>query len=249
VADLAGGDWPARARRAAVKLSSPGATASFDKETAQRALLRALRAWFQANPDRTGIGGEEAVKHLVSEEVEWDFADWWRADVQALRFYKPRTRLRGLLKGFGVHPVKIKAVNARGYRLDDLQPIFDRYLGTGTIGTAGTALISEVPTVPPVPPVPLSTRGSEETAVAPNPFPPGDDSPRDKQEAVLQESSWKRVGVWSRDFIRKSAGGINRNIDDPPPLDDPDRRCPSCEGIKRPTNPACASCMRKGRAI
>lgn len=117
IADSAGGEWPSRARAAAVVLS-----AAREEATTGVMLLADLRDLFaerHANQLASGIIAEALG---AMEGRPW--ADW--------RHGKPITmnQLARLLKEFKVIPatIRIGDETMKGYRLEDLQDAFDRYL-------------------------------------------------------------------------------------------------------------------------
>ena len=118
IADAVGGDWPQRARAAALAL---GGAEEVD-ESAQILLLSDLRDLFQERGvDR--LFSEEIIKALVRMEhrpwPEWDHG-------------KPLStnHLAKLLKPFDVRPRSIRIENktGKGYTLEDLNDTFLRYL-------------------------------------------------------------------------------------------------------------------------
>lgn len=134
VADLAGGDWPARARKAAAVL-----TAEDDTDTSLGArLLTDLREVF-GDADR--LHGETILEALRKiPEAPW--GDYFGRAVTARDLAK-------LLKPYGVTAtdVKIGGVTKRGYRRDHLHDPWTRYLppphgGSATSATSATAQVS-----------------------------------------------------------------------------------------------------------
>jgi putative DNA primase/helicase len=117
IADVAGGEWPSRARAAAETLS-----AVREETTAGVMLLNDLRDLFgERQTDR--LASETIVEVLGSMEGR-SWADW--------RNGKPLTvnQLANLLKEFKVGPgsIRIGGKTPKGYKLADLQEAFDRYL-------------------------------------------------------------------------------------------------------------------------
>ncbi len=136
VADLAGGDWPARARKAAAGLSGDGSTA--DSTLGDR-LLGDLRDVF---------GGANAMHvetildglHKISE-APW--GDWYGRPLNARDLAK-------LLRAYGVRSldVKLDGVTKKGYRREHLHDPWTRYLtpvpgGSATSATSATVQVSE----------------------------------------------------------------------------------------------------------
>ena len=131
VGDMAGGDWPARARKAAIVL-----TAEDDTDTTLGArLLADLRDVF-GDADR--LHGEMILNalHKISE-APW--GDYFGRPVNARDLAK-------LLKPYGVASVdvKIEGVTKRGYRRDHLHDPWTRYLppAPGSSATSATAQVS-----------------------------------------------------------------------------------------------------------
>ena len=116
IADLAGGDWPTRARRAATGLS--GAVSVGDDTVS----IRLLEDVGQVLTDDT-IASAELVRRLVTlEDRPW--ADWagGRPITQA--------RVAGLLRPFGIHPMKLRfgERTANGYTRRMFADSWSRYL-------------------------------------------------------------------------------------------------------------------------
>ena len=116
IADLAGVDWPRRARRAATALSG---TVSVDDDAVSIRLLQDVRLVFR---DET-IGSAELVHRLVVlEDRPW--ADWTggRAITQA--------SVARLLRPFGIRPLKLRfgKTTANGYTKRMFEDAWLRYL-------------------------------------------------------------------------------------------------------------------------
>ena len=135
VADVAGGDWPARARRAALAL-----TAEDDSDTTLGArLLGDLRDVFG---DRDAMHGETMLGALHGiPEAPW--GDYFGRPMNARDMAK-------LLKPYGVSStdVKVDGTNRKGYRREHLHDSWTRYLpplpgGSATSATSATALVSD----------------------------------------------------------------------------------------------------------
>jgi hypothetical protein len=135
VADLAGGDWPARARKAAIAL-----TAEDDTDTSLGArLLADLRAVFK-DAEALWTGTILGELHKL-DEAPWN--DYFGHPLNA------RDMAR-LLKPYGIKPtdVKLDGTNRKGYRREDLHDPWRRYLppeqgGSATNATSATAQVSE----------------------------------------------------------------------------------------------------------
>ena len=133
VADLADGDWPARARKAAIVL-----TAEDDTDTTLGArLLADLR---DAIGDADAMHGETILNalHKISE-APW--GDYFGRPMNARDVAK-------LLKPYGVASVdvKIDGVNRKGYRRDHLHDSWTRYLppSSGVSATSATSATGQV---------------------------------------------------------------------------------------------------------
>ena len=116
IADLAGGDWPTWARRAATALSG---RVSVDDDTVAIRLLEDVRQVFT---DET-IGSAELVRRLVVlEDLPW--ADW-RSGCPI-----SQARVAALLRPFGIHPMKLRfgARTANGYTTRMFADAWSRYL-------------------------------------------------------------------------------------------------------------------------
>jgi hypothetical protein len=136
IADLAGGDWPARARRAAQVLSKVTAA---DSTLTERLLADLLRVFGSADALHS-----ETILAGLRQIAEAPWRDWYGRPLNA-------RDLAVLLKPYGVSSidVKIGGVNKRGYRREHLHEPWTRYLppepgGSATSATSTTAQVSEV---------------------------------------------------------------------------------------------------------
>ena len=136
IADLAGGSWPVRARKAAEALAA-GRTA--DTTLGER-LLADLRAVF-GTEDRMHT---EAILAALHKMAESPWADWYGHPLN------PRD-LAGLLKPWGVSSkdVKVGGVTKKGYQREQLHEPWTRFLppgegGSATSATSATAQVSDV---------------------------------------------------------------------------------------------------------
>jgi putative DNA primase/helicase len=120
IADLIGGDWPARARKAAIALSG---AADGDEESKGVQLLTDIRRIFAAK------GAPEAIftSELLEKLNERDESPWgtWNKGV-GLRPHD----LAKLLRPFTIspHQVRIGEQSKKGYRLEQFQDAWVRYL-------------------------------------------------------------------------------------------------------------------------
>jgi Protein of unknown function (DUF3631) len=123
IADHAGGDWPARARRSAVVLS-----ARVDEDPSLGLLLLTnLRAIFDERQAER-IATADLIRAVAAiEESPW--GEWW-LDAKTDEPLKsgPR-RLSQLLRPYGIRPglVRIGTVVARGYRREDFLDAWERF--------------------------------------------------------------------------------------------------------------------------
>jgi Protein of unknown function (DUF3631) len=140
VADLAGGDWPARARKAALVLTDEDGTDT----TLGARLLADLRDVFG---DATAMHGEAILAALRKiDEAPW--GDYYGKPLNARDMAK-------LLRPYEVRSVKVKIDGSalQGYRAEHLHDSWQRYLPpagavSGTSGTLGTSQVSGLPEVP-----------------------------------------------------------------------------------------------------
>jgi hypothetical protein len=123
IADVAGGDWPIRARRAALALST-GEEREDDSITAT--LLRDIHAFFAGNGhDRVRTADLLAHLHAV-EESPW--GDWYGKTISA-------HGLSRLLKPYRIRtmPVKVEGETVRGYKVEQFADAFARALGVTSV--------------------------------------------------------------------------------------------------------------------
>lgn len=145
IADLAGGEWPERARKAAVALTLAGAE---DAETMRTMLLRDLRAMFEAVPADPNadppVIARAAREVLFTSEILDDlhkrddrpWPEWGKAS-------KPITsrQLAALLKPLKIstnQTVRRGADHGKGYRAADFADAFARYATRLSIGDTVT---------------------------------------------------------------------------------------------------------------
>jgi hypothetical protein len=125
IADAAGGDWPARARDAAVELH--GATRPED--SAAVLLLGHIRERFYLSDELDDEGKRiprpeplervttAALLRSLVDRDDGPWADWWGNDVEADKLKGPAVKLARLLKPFDVAPKQLRfgEANERGY--------------------------------------------------------------------------------------------------------------------------------------
>lgn len=124
IADCAGGEWPTKARRAAVAVSG----SEKDDNSARVTLLGDIRALFeQHGTDR--LSSSEIVEALIGmEDRPWP--EW--------RHGKPLTQrgLAKLLEPFNIKPKQTRFQDGRsgisGYRLEAFTDVFRRYLSASS---------------------------------------------------------------------------------------------------------------------
>ncbi len=145
VAEVAGGDWPKRAREACVAFVSG---ARNDTASLGQRLLADLRDVFG---DADKLASAEICRRLAAiEEAPW--ADMYGKPMD------PR-RLARMLGEYEVASTKVRIgdTTPRGYLRETLVDPWARYLpGSGTDGTSGTPLASTVPDVADVPDTPAN---------------------------------------------------------------------------------------------
>lgn len=144
VADLAGGDWPARARAAAVALV---AASKAKPPSLGLRLLDDIRLAF-------GVSEQIATASLLETLNAMEDAPWGDLKGRTL----DSRGLARMLSRYEVKSCKLRfgATTANGYRRTDLHDAWQRYLPalrqvTGTSGTDGTDKACDVPHVPDVP--------------------------------------------------------------------------------------------------
>jgi hypothetical protein len=136
VADLAGGAWPARARKAAEVLTAAERDADTDTSLTVR-LLADLRQVFGEGEER--LATTTLIDRLVKvDEAPWADLDGKRLDARALA---------NRLRPYGVRPkvIRVSDKTPRGYERADLREQWDRYLPAvrndrNTATTAGQAV-------------------------------------------------------------------------------------------------------------
>jgi putative DNA primase/helicase len=120
IADLAGGAWPERARKAAMELSGGGESA----ETTREMLLADLREMFDAEP--SGVLFTREIIAALHKREDRPWSEWGKAG-------KPIAgrQVAGLLKPLGVktnQTVRRGIDHDKGYRVEWLEDAFARYL-------------------------------------------------------------------------------------------------------------------------
>ena len=178
IADLAGGDWPARARKAATTLSGDGDGA--DSTLGERLLADLRDVFGDADVMRT-----ETILAALHKISEAPWGDYYGHPLS------PRD-LAKLLRPYGVRSTDVKIDGAawKGYRREHLHDPWDRYLppaggGSATSATSATAQVREVGEVagrgykrrPATGTMPLTRAVAEVAEVAEPPAARGQDTP------------------------------------------------------------------------
>lgn len=121
VADAAGGSWPARARRAAVRISGPGEP---DEDTLGVLLLADVRAVFDAEgADRLAM--RTLLERLLAETfAEHPWQEWGHG--RGLK----ATGVGRLLSPFGIRvkSLRLDGAVAKGYERGQFEDVWERYL-------------------------------------------------------------------------------------------------------------------------
>jgi len=121
IADEIGGDWPARARAAAVSLSGGGRRV--EDRSAGIELLRDLHALAKQS-EQNRMSTKEIIRWLTMNPGTWSRWDKGKPITE--------TQLAGLLEPFGPkpHTIRIGASTPRGYTWSDFTDVFTRYLAS-----------------------------------------------------------------------------------------------------------------------
>lgn len=157
IAEIAGGDWPTQAHKAAVVLCAERAE---DDDSCGVKLLRDIRAIFVKKVvDR--LSSAELVEALVTRD-ESTWADWYGRPLD-------QARVARLLRSYRVRPKTIRfgASTLRGYEAADFADAWSRYLDTPTEpDPADTTVIGAPTTLVQAQAAVSVTRNSPETADA-----------------------------------------------------------------------------------
>jgi hypothetical protein len=125
IADLAGADWPQRARTAALELS---AGQNIDEESVRVRLLYDIRAAFDTRQVER-ISSAELVEALnADDEAPW--GDWYGKQLTARTLAK-------MLRPFAIRPhvIRLASETARGYAREHFEDAFARYLDSDSLHT------------------------------------------------------------------------------------------------------------------
>lgn len=140
IADLAGGDWPDRARRAAVELSAP--RPAEDDSLGVRLLADVRLAFDESGDDRL------STRALLDGLNELDEAPWGGWDNG--KGLAPRS-LAGLLRRFGIRSRSVRfndETTAKGYLREQFEDAFLRYLPRRKRHNVTTRMAPGIPAIP-----------------------------------------------------------------------------------------------------
>jgi Protein of unknown function (DUF3631) len=124
IADLAGGEWPDKARGALVKLCCLKEDASSGVT-----LLADIRDIFNSTGEDK-MTTKDLLERLTAIEADRPYAFWWEDALKNGRLKASATKLAKLVKPYGVTPRKIRIGNetVRGYYRADFAEAWERYL-------------------------------------------------------------------------------------------------------------------------
>ena len=180
IADIAGGDWPQRARDAARALSS-GETREDESQGVR--LLDDIHGILM-NRDR--ISSDELVRCLAKlDEAPW--GDWHGKPLS-------QRTLAPLLKPYGIRPRSVRQDDGstpKGYRTSDFEDAFSRYLPLQT-ATSATPHDDGVqsPNLPATPTPLVADRNGPGTPVTQRVADVADRNGGERDEDDVQESTW-----------------------------------------------------------
>jgi hypothetical protein len=132
IAELAGEEWPERARVALVAVMGGEEEHDFGV-----ILLGHIRDAFDHAATRTLDGSAERMTTadllvaLVGRGDESPWAGWWGNDIDAGVTRRPAMRLAQMLKAYGIHPTTMRLAGgsaAKGYDRADFGDAWDRYV-------------------------------------------------------------------------------------------------------------------------
>ena len=124
IADLAGGNWPERARVALVALSSQ---ANEDDSLGVKLLSDIREVFKSAEADR--LSSQQILSALVEQETDSPWAAWWEQDLKSQNTRGPSQKLARRLKPHGIKPHSIRQDEGivRGYDRKDFEGAWKRY--------------------------------------------------------------------------------------------------------------------------
>lgn len=137
VADLAGGSWPSRARKAALSLVAAESTVDAEASLGVR-LLTDIRDVFNSE----GFGGFLPSSDLVTALTKIEDAPWREIGRDGLT----QRTLAIRLGPYGVKPRHNSIKTARGYHLADFADPFARYLPSASVQASGERSDQQKPT-------------------------------------------------------------------------------------------------------
>ncbi len=119
IADQAGGDWPKAMRDAAITISNARID---DDDSALIKLLRGIRLIW---PPVTPALSTGRIVDLLNTNDELGYGGWSNGEGLTSR------KLNAMLGKFGLKPgsVSVDGEKTKGHRIENLAPIFERYLG------------------------------------------------------------------------------------------------------------------------
>lgn len=133
IADLAGGDWPKRARAAALALHEIEPSADGVGGT----LLRAIAEIFAARGPR--LLTRDLLAALVEREHE-PWGSWWGVGIDKGDIRGPGYRLAKLLRPYGIgsKSIRVGDERAQGFERSDFDDVFSRYVNDLTTRQAAS---------------------------------------------------------------------------------------------------------------
>ena len=125
IADIAGGDWPSKARKSLIELFS-----AKEEDNIGVQLLASCRVAFGEGQDR--ITTKDLLDKLIEEETGTPWAHWWENDLNKTppNVRGPAARIARLLKPFGIKARVIKMPDdstSRGYLREDFEDNWSRF--------------------------------------------------------------------------------------------------------------------------
>jgi len=127
IADMAGGDWPTQARSDLVALCGQ---CQDETESLGVKLLSDIRKAFN-NEQANKFSTQRLLEVLVAQETDSPWAVWWERDLKDGNANGPAQKLARMLKPYKIIARVIRLPDdgtARGYRADDFQEAWKRYL-------------------------------------------------------------------------------------------------------------------------
>jgi hypothetical protein len=125
IAELAGGEWPERARGALIKLCCE----SDEDESVGVKLLSDIRDVFnEMQTDR--LSTKEILEALVALETDTPWAEWWEQDLNKENTRGPAQKLARLLKPYRIESRGIRVADnttPRGYVREHFIEVWKRY--------------------------------------------------------------------------------------------------------------------------